>query len=216
MTQDKKLVVVVGATGNQGGSVARRFLQDPQYAVRGLTRNTSSPASQALAALGAEMVYAELHDPQSLDAAFSGANIIFSVTNYWEPFFRPDCRETARVLGVTCRQYAYDAEYHQGKNIADAAAKVVDTLEDNGFLVSTLSHARKCSDGKFTDLYHFDSKADIFPDYVRETHPALAAKMSCVQTGFFMTSHAILPNSYFQKVGCPPQVGCFFGNSPVT
>ena len=213
MTQEKKLIVVVGATGNQGGSVARRFLQDPRYAVRGLTRNTSSPASQALAALGAEMVAADLDDCQSLDAAFAGANIIFSVTNYWEPFFRPDYRETAKGLGVTCRRYAYDVEYSQGKNIADAAAKVVDTLDNNGFLVSTLSHARKCSGGKFTDLYHFDSKADIFPDYVREEHPALAAKMSCVQTGFFMTSHAILPNSYFQKVRCcPPQSCSFFVN----
>lgn len=206
MTQEKKLVVVVvGATGNQGGSVARRFLQDSRYAVRGLTRNPSSAASQALVALGADMVAANLDDPQSLDAAFAGANIIFSVTQYWEPFFRPDCRATAQELGVTCRKYAYDVEYRQGKNIADAAAKVVDTLEDNGFLVSTLSHARKCSGGKFTDLYHFDSKADIFPDYVRENYPALAAKMSCVQTGFFMTSHAILPNSYFQKVCCPFQ-----------
>lgn len=203
MTQGKKLVVVVGATGNQGGSVARRFLQDSRYAVRGLTRNTSSPASQLLAALGVEMVAVQLDDPQSLDVAFAGANIIFSVTNYWEPFFRPDCRKTAKVIGMSCRQYAYDVEYRQGKNIADAAAKVVDTLENNGFLVSTLSHARKCSDGKFTDLYHFDSKADIFPDYVLENHPSLAAKMSCVQTGFFMSSHAILPNSYFQKVCCP-------------
>ncbi|KAK3485363.1 NAD(P)-binding protein [Neurospora hispaniola] len=199
MAQEKKLIVVVGATGNQGGSVARRFLQDPRYAVRGLTRNTSSPASQALAALGVEMVTAELDDPKTLDAAFAGANIIFSVTQYWEPFFRPDSRVKAQELGITCRRYAYDVEYRQGKNIADAAAKVVDTLEDNGFLVSTLSHARKCSGGKFTDLYHFDSKADIFPDYVRENYPALAAKMSCVQTGYFMTSHAILPNSYFQK-----------------
>jgi hypothetical protein len=42
---EKKLVVVVGATGNQGGSVARRFLQDPQYAVRGLTRDPSSASA---------------------------------------------------------------------------------------------------------------------------------------------------------------------------
>ncbi|KAK1776544.1 hypothetical protein QBC45DRAFT_395101 [Copromyces sp. CBS 386.78] len=199
MTQEKKLVVVVGATGNQGGSVARRFLQDPRYAVRGLTRNTSSPASQALAALGVEMVTADLRDGQSLDAAFAGANIIFSVTDYWEPFFSPDYRKIAKEMGISCRQYAYEIEYCQGRRIADAAAKVVDTLDDNGFIVSTLSHARNCSGGKFTDLYHFDSKADIFPDYVFEKHLALAAKMSCVQTGFFMSSHAILPNSYFRK-----------------
>ncbi|KAK4186711.1 hypothetical protein QBC35DRAFT_386600 [Podospora australis] len=196
---DKKLIVVVGATGNQGGAVARRFLKDPQYAVRGLTRNVLSEASQALKALGVEMVTAELDDVESLKRAFKGANLIFSVTQYWEPFFRPDCRAKAAELGITCRKYAYDVEYQQGKNIADAAATVVDTLVDNGFLVSTLSNARKCSGGKLQDLYHFDSKADVFPDYVAPTYPALAAKMSCIHTGFFTTSHRILPDSYFAK-----------------
>ncbi|KAK4164000.1 hypothetical protein QBC43DRAFT_318536 [Cladorrhinum sp. PSN259] len=198
-TENKKLVVVVGATGNQGGSVARRFLKDPQFKVRGLTRNVESDASKALAALGVEMVTAELDDVESLKAAFAGANVIFSVTQYWEPFFRPDCRAKAKELGITCRKFAYDVELRQGKNIADAAATVVDTLDANGFLVSTLSNARKCSGGRFQDLYHFDSKADVFPDYVDPTYPALAAKMSCIQTGFFTTSHRILPDSYFAK-----------------
>jgi hypothetical protein len=200
-SSDKKLVVVVGATGNQGGSVARRFLQHPQYAVRGLTRNPASAASQELAELGAEMVAADLDDVESLKSAFSGAYIIFSVTQYWEPFFRPDCRARAKELGISCRRYAYDVEYRQGKNIADAAAAVaVDSLAENGFLVSTLSHAGKCSNGRIKDLYHFDSKADIFPDYVVATYPGLAKKMSCIQTGFFTTSHGILPDSYFKKV----------------
>jgi hypothetical protein len=202
-TPHKKLVVVLGATGNQGGSVARRFLQDPRYAVRGLTRDPSSAAAKELAALGAEMVRADLDDVESLKLAFAGANVIFSVTNYWEPFFRPDCRAKAQELGITCRKYAYDVEYQQGKNIADAAATVADSLEANGFLASTLSHAGKCSKGTFDDLYHFDAKADVFPDYVAATHPKLAAKMSCIQTGFFTTSHRILPDSYFKKVWLP-------------
>ncbi|KAH6839587.1 hypothetical protein B0I37DRAFT_386780 [Chaetomium sp. MPI-CAGE-AT-0009] len=199
-TATKKLVVVLGATGNQGGSVARRFLQDPQYVVRGLTRDPSSAAAKELAALGAEVVRADLDDVDSLKAAFTGANIIFSVTNYWEPFFRPDCRAKAKELGITCRRYAYDVEYQQGKNIADAAATVVDSLAENGFLASTLSHAGKCSNGKFKDLYHYDAKADVFPDYVAAAHPQLAAKMSCIHTGFFTTSHRILPGSYFKKL----------------
>ncbi|KAB5522059.1 hypothetical protein GE09DRAFT_500071 [Coniochaeta sp. 2T2.1] len=198
--EQKKLVVVIGATGNQGGSVARRFLKDPRYAVRGLTRDTSAETARELAGLGVEMVQANLDDVKSLEAAFTGANIIFSVTNYWEPFFRPDCRVKAQEQGITCRRYAYDVEYQQGKNIADAAATVTDSLEDNGFLVSTLSHAAKCSNGKFKDLYHFDSKADVFPDYVATKYPKLAAKMSCIHTGFFTTSHRILPDSYFKKL----------------
>lgn len=200
----KKLIVVVGATGNQGGSVARRFLQDPKFKVRGLTRNPSSPAAQELAALGAEMVTAELDDVNTLIPAFAGANIIFSVTQYWEPFFRPDCRAKAAELGISCRKYAYDVEYRHGKNIADAAATTVDTLDENGFLVSTLSNARKCTNGKMTEVYHFDSKADIFPDYVNEKYPALAAKMSCIHTGYFFTSYRILPRAYFSKVNTLP------------
>jgi hypothetical protein len=195
-----RLIVVVGVTGNQGGSVARRFLQNRTYRVRGLTRNPNSPAAQALAAEGIEIVQADLDDVASLLAAFAGANLIFTVTNYWEPFFRPDSRQKAAELGVSCRRYAYDIEYQQGKNLADAASQVVSSLDTNGFLVSTLSHAGKCSKGAFSELYHFDAKADIFPYYVTDQYPELAAKMSCIQTGYFMTSYKLAPTSYFSKV----------------
>jgi len=195
-----KLVCVVGVTGNQGGSVAARFSKEPDIHVRGLTRNPSSPAAQKLAAQGIEIVQADLDEPESLQSAFAGANIIFSVTNYWEPFFRPDCREKAQKLGISCRKYAYDVEYEQGKNIADAAATTVESLDANGFLVSTLSDAGKCSKGSFDELYHFDAKAHVFPTYVRQKHPELAAKMSCIQTGYFMTSFKLAPQSYFSRV----------------
>ncbi|KAL2007394.1 hypothetical protein VTN00DRAFT_8832 [Thermoascus crustaceus] len=196
----EKLICIVGVTGNQGGSVAQRFLQDKDYRVRGLTRKPASPAAQMLAAQGIEIVHADLNDVNTLTAAFRGANLIFSVTNYWEPFFRPDCRQKAAEAGVSCRKYAYDAELQQGKNIADAAAQVVDTLDENGFIASTLSHAGKCSKGAFNELYHFNAKADIFPDYVNEKHPLLAAKMSCVQTGYFMSSYKLVPSAYFAKM----------------
>jgi nucleoside-diphosphate-sugar epimerase len=196
-----KLICVVGVTGNQGGSVALRFLKDANYKVRGLTRKATSDAAQKLAAKGVEIVEADLNDVRSLEAAFAGANLIFSVTNYWEPFFRPDCRQEAAAQGISCRKFAYDVEYQQGKNIADAAATTVDSLEPNGFLVSTLSHAGNCSKGAFKELYHFDSKADAFPNYVNEKHPTLASKMSCIQTGYFMTSYRLVPGAYFAKVG---------------
>lgn len=196
---DKKVACVVGATGNQGGSVARRFLQ-AGFRVRAVTRDPASAAAAQLAASGAELVAADLGDLASLEAVFAGANVIFSVTNYWEPFSRRDCRETARARGLSCRRFAGDVERQQGKNIADAAAATVDSLHPNGFLVSTLSHAEKCSGGSVRELYHFDAKADVFPFYVQDKHPALAAKMSCVHTGFFFTSFNILPKSYFGKV----------------
>lgn len=201
-----KLVVVVGATGNQGGSVARRFLGEgpDRFRVRGLTRDPSSGPAKELAALGAEVVRAELNDVESLKEAFKGANIIFGVTNYWEPFFPhriEASREQVKALGLRgVREYAGRVELEQGRNIADAASATVDSLDANGFIASTLSHAEQRSGGRFKELYHFDAKAEVFPHYVREKHPGLAAKMSCVQTGYFMTSHQILPDSYFAKM----------------
>ncbi|KAH8775265.1 NAD(P)-binding protein [Diaporthe sp. PMI_573] len=201
-----KLVVVVGATGNQGGSVARRFLREgaDRFRVRGLTRDPGSGPARELAALGAEVVRGDLNDVGSLEEAFKGANVIFSVTNYWEPFFPhkiEESREQAKTLGMgSVREYAGRLELAQGRNIADAAAATVDSLDANGFIASTLSHAERCSGGRLKELYHFDAKAEVFPHYVQEKHPKLAAKTSCVQTGFFMTSHRILPSSYFVKM----------------
>lgn len=201
-----KLVVVVGATGNQGGSVARRFLLEgpSHFHVRGLTRDPDSAASQQLAALGVEMVRADLNDVHSLKAVFKGASVVFSVTNYWEPFLPQNVEVSlakAAALGMTSvREYAGHVELVQGLNIADAAAATVGSLDENGFIVSTLSHAERCSGGQFRQLYHFDAKAEVFPYSVRGKYPELAAKMSCVQTGYFMTSHRILPDSYFAKV----------------
>ncbi|RDW82384.1 hypothetical protein BP6252_03496 [Coleophoma cylindrospora] len=194
-----KLICIVGVTGNQGGSVAQRFLADPTYRVRGITRDPSSAAAQKLASQGVEVVAGNLDDVASLIPLLRGANLIFSVTNYWEPFFRPDARAKAQELGVDCRRYAYDVELQQGKNIVDAAAATVDSLADNGFVASTLSHAGKCSKGAFKELYHFDSKADVFPYYVEEKYPELAKKMSYVQTGYFTSSYKLAPEAYLGK-----------------
>lgn len=197
-----KLICIIGVTGNQGGSVAKRFLRDSNYTVRGITRDPTSASARNLAAQGIEIVAGNLDDVQSLISAFAGANLIFSVTNYWEPFFRPDCREKADALGISCRKYAYDVELQQGKNIVDAAMTTVDTLDNNGFIASTLSHAGICTKGKFTELYHFDAKADVFPRYA-ETYPNLATRISYIQTGYFTSSYKILPAAYLGKVGSP-------------
>lgn len=57
---DKKLIIVFGATGNQGGSVVQTFLNDPklksEWSVRGVSRNASSDSAQKLVAQGVEMV----------------------------------------------------------------------------------------------------------------------------------------------------------------
>lgn len=56
----KQLLVVFGATGNQGGSVIRAVQEDSklssQFRIRGITRDTSKPAAQNLASQGIEVV----------------------------------------------------------------------------------------------------------------------------------------------------------------
>jgi hypothetical protein len=195
-----KLIVIIGITGNQGGSVASTFLQNPEWRIRGLTRDPHSDASKALSARGVKMLQANLHDPASLQDAFKGANLVFSVTDFWKPFFDPANQGGAKKQGKPIGQYAYELELEQGKDIADAVAREVHGLDDVGFIASTLCNARQSSNGKYKELWHFDSKADIFPTYVQERHPALARKTSYLHTGYFFTSWRYTPGRWFAKV----------------
>ncbi|CAO2648182.1 Nn.00g074490.m01.CDS01 [Neocucurbitaria sp. VM-36] len=195
-----KLVVIIGITGNQGSSVASTFLQDPTWRIRGLTRDPNSPASLALSARGIQMLRADLHDPSTLHSVFKGANLIFSVTDFWTPYFSPANQARAKAQGKTVGRYAYELEYEQGRNIVDAVAREVQGLDDVGFIASTLCSARESSGGKYQELYHFDAKADVFPGYVASRYHELAKKTSYLHTGYFYTSWRILPGRWFAKV----------------
>ncbi len=85
---EKKIIAVVGATGAQGGGLARAILRDPSggFAARVLTRDVNSEKAQALARQGAEVVAADVDDPESLKKAFAGAYGAFCVTFYWAHF----------------------------------------------------------------------------------------------------------------------------------
>jgi uncharacterized protein YbjT (DUF2867 family) len=79
-------VVVFGATGAQGGGLARAILADPlrRFRLRAVTRNPQSPAARALATAGAEVVVADLDDSASVRRAMAGASGAYCVTNFWE------------------------------------------------------------------------------------------------------------------------------------
>jgi uncharacterized protein YbjT (DUF2867 family) len=85
---DKKIIAVVGATGAQGGGLVRAIMSDPDggFTARALTRNVDSPKAQELAALGAEVVAADIDDVESLERAFHGAHGAYCVTFFWEHF----------------------------------------------------------------------------------------------------------------------------------
>lgn len=99
---DIGLVVVTGATGRQGGAVARHLLADG-WRVRALTRDPSSARARHLAEAGAEVVRADMADAGSLRPAFAGAHGVFSVQN-------------PMTSGP-------DGEVHQGRTVGDVAAE---------------------------------------------------------------------------------------------
>jgi uncharacterized protein YbjT (DUF2867 family) len=106
---DKKIIAIVGATGAQGGGLARAILSDSnsQFAVRALTRKPGSDAAKELASLGAEIVQADIDSVESITKALDGAYGAFFVTAFWE-HFSPDVEkkharnmaEAAKAAGV--------------------------------------------------------------------------------------------------------------------
>ena len=78
-SNDRKLIAVVGATGQQGGAVLRALRASGQFKVRALTRNPGKHRE-----LADEVTEADLNRPQTLKAAFAGAHGVFLVTNFWE------------------------------------------------------------------------------------------------------------------------------------
>lgn len=134
---DKNDVLIFGATGNMGGAAARELLRR-DWQVRAVTRNPQSEKAQALAALGAELVKADMDDRGSLEAAFDGMTRVFSVQNW-------------TTSGV-------DGEIRQGKLVADAAKAAEIT-----HLVYGSAGAGEPNSG----IPHFDCKL-VVEDYMRE------------------------------------------------
>src|SRR6266545_911641 len=75
----RKLIAVLGATGQQGGGVVRALQAQGQFKVRALTRDPGKHGG-----LADEVVKADLNRPETLKAAFEGAHGVFLVTNFWE------------------------------------------------------------------------------------------------------------------------------------
>jgi uncharacterized protein YbjT (DUF2867 family) len=143
-----KIIAVVGATGVQGGGLARAILADPSsgFSVRAITRDPNKDNAKALAAKGAEVVSANLDDVESLKKAFAGAHGVFGVTNFWEHF-------------------SAEKEKAQAKNIADAAKAagvkhvVWSTLEDTRQFMSADDKRMPMLQEKYR-VPHFDAKAE--------------------------------------------------------
>ncbi|KAJ0362054.1 hypothetical protein COL26b_013501 [Colletotrichum chrysophilum] len=153
------LIVVIGATGGQGGGVVNAFLNEAGWKVRGTTRNTSSEKAKALSAKGVEVVSANLNDEESLEKAFQGATAIFAFTDYYETFFE---------LGD---EKSLELEFAQGQKIARAAAK---NQSLQRLVFSAGPHTSMITNGEAI-CPHLEGKGRIVT-YVTQEMPDLAAK----------------------------------------
>jgi uncharacterized protein YbjT (DUF2867 family) len=131
MENSTNTILVTGATGNQGGSIARHLLQRGKFKVRAMVRDEHKPAAQALKQLGAELVIADFNDRPSLDRAVQGVYGVFSIQDFRD--------------GV-------EVEVRQGKALADAAK----AANVQHFVYSSVGSAERN-----TGIPHFDSKFQV-------------------------------------------------------
>ncbi|MEN7547224.1 NmrA/HSCARG family protein [Rapidithrix thailandica] len=124
----EQAILVTGATGQQGGAVARQLLAKG-FSVKAMTRNVQSDKAKTLARLGAVPVEADLDDSASLKKALKGIWGVFSVQNSW---------------GVGVEQ-----EEVQGKNLAKLC-------KEEG--VRHLVYTSVASAHKHTGIPHFENK----------------------------------------------------------
>jgi uncharacterized protein YbjT (DUF2867 family) len=144
----KNVIAVVGATGAQGGALARAILADRNstFAVRAITRDPSKDAARALADAGAQVVRADIDDVGSVQKAFAGAAGAYCVTNFWE-------------------HLSAEKEKAQARNLADAAKAAAvphviwSTLEDTRKLMDP-GDTRMPMLQKHYRVPHFDAKAE--------------------------------------------------------
>ncbi len=142
----KKIIAVVGATGAQGGGLARAILNDPagDFTVRALTRDPNSDKAKALAKLGADVVAADVDDVQTLMRAFQGAYGVYAVTFFWN-HFSPD-KELASAAAMA------EAAKHAGVQHV-----IWSTLEDTRRWVPLSDNRMPTLMGEYK-VPHFDGK----------------------------------------------------------
>jgi len=151
----KKIIAVVGATGAQGGGLVRAIQNDPSggFQARAITRNVNSDKAKSLAKLGAEVVAADVDDPESLKKAFKGAYGVYCVTFFWD-HFSPE-KEIAEATAMA--HAAKEAGVHHA---------IWSTFEDTRKYIPLSDNRMPTLMGKYK-VAHFDAKSEanqVFTD----------------------------------------------------
>ena len=164
------LLVIFGATGQQGGSVIDYVLNDSElsqkYKIRAVTRDINSDKAKQLEKKKIEVVQADMLDRTTLESALTGAHTVFAMTT---PAYGPN---------------GLEIEYNCGKAIADVAVqKGVEYI-----IFSTLPSPREISSEKYTKVTPFEAKAKI-ERYIRN----LNIKSAFYSPGYFMENFQSQP-----------------------
>ncbi len=144
----KKIIVVFGATGAQGGGLAKAILNDKnsEFSVRAVTRDVNSDKAKELANLGAEVVAGDVDDIESLKKTLAGAYGAYFVTFFWAHFSPEKEMAEAKSMALAAK---------------DAGLKHViwSTLEDVRKYVPLEDNSLPTLHGKYK-VPHFDGKGE--------------------------------------------------------
>jgi uncharacterized protein YbjT (DUF2867 family) len=173
---EKKTVAIVGATGAQGGGLARAILCDPAggFSVRALTRRTGSAPARALAESGADVMFADLDRSETLKQAFEGAHAAYCVTNFWEH-------------GSPERELAQAAAMAHAVACAGTRHVIWSTLEDTRRWVPLDSDQMPTLLGGYK-VPHFDAKGEANSEFIRRNVPA-----TFLLTSFYWDNYIAFP-----------------------
>jgi uncharacterized protein YbjT (DUF2867 family) len=145
---EKKIIAITGATGAQGGGLARAILNDKNsnYKVRAITRDINSDKAKELKKLGAEVVSGNIDEVDTIKKAFEGAYGAYCVTFYWA-HLSPE-REISNAHNL-----AVAAKY------AGIKHAIWSTFEDTRINVPLSDNRMPTLNGKYK-VPHFDAKAE--------------------------------------------------------
>jgi uncharacterized protein YbjT (DUF2867 family) len=145
---DKKVIVIFGATGGQGGGLAKAILDDPnsEFSVRAITRNLNSEKARMLEQRGADVVTANIDDPASLERALHGAYGAYFVTFFWEHFSPEKELSEARSMAAAAKK-------------ANLKHVIWSTLEDTRLFIPLTDNRMPTLMEKYK-VPHFDAKGE--------------------------------------------------------
>jgi len=169
-----RVIVVLGATGHQGGGVVRALLKSKSWIVRAGTRDPGSSKAQKLLAEEQnndgrlQAVVADVYDIETLRKAFAGAYGVFAITSESHP--------DKKIVDEEEMQHEIEA----GRNIVLAAKE----CNVQHFVFSSLPDMMQATSGQFPKLYHMNNKHAV-EKIAREE---LLGRVTCLIPGFFYTN----------------------------